>query len=74
MPRPRDPSPAPAPPPRKAGRPPTDASGPQRKRSVYLTDRERDKIVAEYGTLIGGIRAMYREKFPRETPTNPSES
>ena len=74
MPRPRPPSPAPTTPPRKPGRPMTDPRGPQRSWSVSLSDHERAEIVRRYGSLTGGVRAMYRELFARETTANPSDS
>jgi len=52
----------------RRGRPPTDSSGPQKRRSVMLTDLEAGQISSKYGTLSGGVRAMFREIFAQETP------
>lgn len=50
--------PAPATPKRGRGRPRIDPDGPQRPISVKLAPGEREHLLAKFGSISGGVRAL----------------
>jgi hypothetical protein len=52
---------------KKTGPPPADGQSKQTRRSVLFSDSEVTLIVAKYGSLSGGVRAMFREIFEKSS-------
>ncbi len=53
------------PPPKKVGRPPRSASGPQQKKTLNFTPDELAHLEAKYGTVQAGVRELIRRDRPK---------